>query len=204
MRQLPVLDSIPRGAMRLDSGAHSLRSITSAVAHRYLITAFAFFVAGGLVALLMRVQLSHAGKHVVGPDLYNQLFTMHGSTMMFLFAVPVMEAVAIYLVPSHGGHARHCFSRLTAFSYWIYVAGGILLWVAFALNIGPDAGWFAYTPLSGPQYSPGKRVDMWAQMITYTELSGLAVAISIIGTILKQRAPACRSTGCPCSYGPCW
>jgi cytochrome c oxidase subunit 1 len=159
------------------------------VAHRYLITAFAFFVAGGLVALLMRVQLSHADEHVVGPDLYNQLFTMHGSTMMFLFAVPVMEAVAIYLVPLMVGTRGIAFPRLTAFSYWIYVAGGILLWVAFALNIGPDAGWFAYTPLSGPQYSAGKRVDMWAQMITYTELSGLAVAISIIGTILKQRAP---------------
>jgi cytochrome c oxidase subunit I+III len=159
------------------------------IAHRYLITAFVFFVLGGVIALLMRVQLSHADKHVVGPDLYNQLFTMHGSTMMFLFAVPVMEAVAIYLVPLMVGTRAIAFPRLNAFSYWVYVAGGVLLWVAFALNIGPDAGWFAYTPLSGPQYSPGKRVDMWAQMITYTELSGLAVAISIIGTVVKQRAP---------------
>jgi cytochrome c oxidase subunit I+III len=121
--------------------------------------------------------------------MYNQLFTMHGSTMMFLFAVPIMQAVGIYLVPLMAGTRAIAFPRLTAFSYWIYLFGGLLLWIAFALNIGPDAGWFAYVPLSGPQYSPGKRVDIWAQMITYTELSGLATAVSIVVTILKQRAP---------------
>jgi cytochrome c oxidase subunit I+III len=156
---------------------------------RYIVTAFAFFALAGLAALLMRLQLARAENDLVGPDLYNQLFTMHGSTMMFLFAVPIMEAIAVYLVPLMVGTRAIAFPRLLAFSYWIYLFGGLVLWIAFFLNVGPDAGWFAYTPLSGPQYAPGKRVDIWAQMITYTELSGIAVAICVIGTILKQRAP---------------
>jgi cytochrome c oxidase subunit I+III len=156
---------------------------------RYIVTAFAFFALAGLAALVMRLQLSRAENDLVGPDLYNQLFTMHGSTMMFLFAVPIMEAIAVYLVPLMVGTRAIAFPRLLAFSYWIYLFGGLVLWIAFFLNVGPDAGWFAYTPLSGPQYAPGKRVDIWAQMITYTELSGIAVAICVIGTILKQRAP---------------
>jgi cytochrome c oxidase subunit I+III len=156
---------------------------------RYIVTAFAFFALAGLLALVMRLQLSRAENDLIGPDLYNQLFTMHGSTMMFLFAVPIMEAIAVYLVPLMVGTRAIAFPRLLAFSYWIYLFGGLVLWVAFFLNVGPDAGWFAYTPLSGPQYGPGKRVDIWAQMITYTELSGIAVAICVIGTILKQRAP---------------
>jgi cytochrome c oxidase subunit I+III len=109
--------------------------------------------------------------------------------MMFLVAVPIMQAAGIYLVPLMVGTRSLAFPRLLSFSYWIYLSGGLLLWVAFFLNIGPDAGWFAYVPLSGPQYAPGKRVDIWAQMITYTELSSIAVAVSTIATILKQRAP---------------
>jgi cytochrome c oxidase subunit I+III len=156
---------------------------------RYIVTAFGFFALAGLAAFVMRLQLARAENDLVGPDLYNQLFTMHGSTMMFLFAVPIMQAVGIYLMPLMVGTRAISFPRLLAFSYWIYLFGGLLIWVAFFLNIGPDAGWFAYVPLSGPQYAPGKRVDIWAQMITYTELSSIAVAVSTIATILKQRAP---------------
>jgi cytochrome c oxidase subunit I+III len=159
------------------------------IANRYFVTAFVFFILAGVLAFWMRLQLARAGNDLVGPDLYNQLFTMHGSTMMFLFAVPIMEGLAIYFVPLMCGTRAIAFPRLNAFSYWVYLFGGAMLWTAFALNIGPDAGWFAYTPLAGPEYSPGKRVDFWAQMITFTELSGLAVAIEIIATILKQRAP---------------
>jgi len=109
--------------------------------------------------------------------------------MMFLFAVPVMEAVAVYLVPLMVGTRNIAFPRLNAFSYWIYLAGGLLLWIAFALDMGPDVGWFAYVPLSGPQYASGKRADIWAQMITFTEVSALAVAVELVVTIFKQRAP---------------
>ena len=137
----------------------------------------------------MRLQLARPDSLLIGPDLYNQLFTMHGSTMMFLFAVPVMEAFAVYLVPLMVGTRNIAFPRLNAFSYWIYLAGGILLWTAFAFNTGADNGWFSYVPLAGPEFAPGKRADIWAQMITFTELSALAVSIEIICTVFKQRAP---------------
>lgn len=159
------------------------------IAARYLVTCLVFFALAGVSAMAMRMQLARAENTLIGPDLYDQLFTMHGTTMMFLFAVPIMEAAAIYLVPLMVGTRAISFPRLNAFSYWIFLTGGSMMWIAFMLNIGPDTGWFSYTPLAGPEYSPGKRVDFWAQTITFSELSALAVAISIIGTVLKQRAP---------------
>jgi cytochrome c oxidase subunit I+III len=159
------------------------------IARRYIVTAFCFFLAAGVLAALMRIQLSRPNNHFLDPDLYNQIFTMHGTTMMFLFAVPIMQAMALYLVPLQVGTRSIALPRAVAFSYFIYLAGGIMLWVAFFTNTGPDAGWFAYVPLSGPAYSPGKRVDFWAQMITFTELSGLIVAVAVVVTFLKQRTP---------------
>src|SRR5205807_10537632 len=97
-------------------------------------------------------------NHFIGPDVYNQLFSTHGTTMMFLFAVPVMEGMGLYLVPLMVGTRNVSFPRLNAFGYFIYLFGGILLYVGLILNIGPDAGWFSYVPLSGPQFSAGKRV----------------------------------------------
>lgn len=159
------------------------------IGRRYIFTAFVFLALGGVLAALMRIQLAQPEARLLGPDRYNQIFTMHGANMMFLFAVPVMEAMAVYLVPLMVGTRNIAFPRLNAFSYWIYLAGGALLWIAFALDMGPDVGWFAYVPLSGPQYGAGKRADIWAQMITFTELSALAVAVELVVTIFKQRAP---------------
>src|SRR5919199_1075864 len=159
------------------------------IGRRYIITAFFFLFLGGISAAVMRMQLARPENNLVGPDLYNQLFTMHGTTMMFLFGVPIGEAFAVFLVPLMVGTRNIAFPRLNAFSYYVYLFGGLMVWIAFMLNIGPDAGWFAYVPLSGPENSPGKRVDFWAQMITFTEVSGLAVAIEIIVTVFKQRAP---------------
>jgi cytochrome c oxidase subunit I+III len=159
------------------------------IGRRYILTAFVFLALGGVLAALMRLQLAQPEARILGPDRYNQIFTMHGANMMFLFAVPVMEAMAVYLVPLLVGTRNIAFPRLNAFSYWIYLAGGILLWVAFALDMGPDVGWFAYVPLSGPQYGAGKRADIWAQMITFTEVAALAVAVEIVVTVFKQRAP---------------
>jgi cytochrome c oxidase subunit I len=159
------------------------------IGRRYIATAFIFLAMGGVLALLIRLQLAGPEQRLIGPDRYNQIFTMHGANMMFLFAVPVMEAMAVYLVPLMIGTRNIAFPRLNAFSYWIYLAGGVLLWVAFALDMGPDVGWFAYVPLSGPQYGSGKRADIWAQMITFTEIAALAVAVELVVTVLKQRAP---------------
>ncbi|HEX2439642.1 MAG TPA: cytochrome c oxidase subunit I [Methylomirabilota bacterium] len=159
------------------------------IATRYIVTAFVFFALAGMLALLMRLQLATPEAHVLGPDLYNQVFTVHGSTMMFLFAVPVMQAMALYLVPLMVGTRNVAFPRLNAFGYWTYLIGGLLLWGSFLLNVGPDAGWFSYVPLAGPAYAPGKRADVWAQVITFTELAALVGAIEVVVTAVKMRAP---------------
>jgi cytochrome c oxidase subunit I+III len=159
------------------------------VAKRYVFTAMVFFALAGLLAAVMRLQLARADNGLVGPDLYNQLFSMHGTAMMFLFAVPVMEAVALYLVPLMVGTRNVPFPRLNAYGYWVFLFGGLMLFVVFALDIGPEAGWFSYVPLAGPGYSAGKRQDFWAQLVTFTELAALIGAIQIITTALKLRAP---------------
>jgi cytochrome c oxidase subunit 1 len=159
------------------------------VGRRYIVTAFVFLALGGILALMMRVQLARPQSGLISADRYDQIFSMHGTTMMFLFAVPVMEAMAIYLVPLMMGTRNIAFPRLNAFSYWIYLFGGIFLWIAFFMNVGPEAGWFSYVPLAGPEYSAGKRTDVWAQLITFTEVASLAGAVELIATIFKQRAP---------------
>src|SRR4029078_2500219 len=137
----------------------------------------------------MRLQLSTPDNMWLGPDLYNQIFTTHGTTMMFLFAVPVMQGLGIYFVPLMVGARGIAFPRLVAFSYWMFLFGGIFLYVSFLLNAGPDVGWFSYPPLAETLYSPSKRGDVWAQLITFTEVASLAVAVSLITTAFKLRAP---------------
>jgi cytochrome c oxidase subunit 1 len=159
------------------------------IAKRYIITAFVFFLLGGLEAAAMRIQLARPENDFIGPDLYNQLFSMHGTTMMFLFAVPMVTAVGLYLVPLMVGTRNIAFPRLNAFGYYMYLIGGCFLYAGFLFNTGIDTGWFSYVPLAGPEYSPGKRVDIWAQTVTFTEISALVTAIELIVTILKQRAP---------------
>jgi cytochrome c oxidase subunit I len=159
------------------------------VAEKYIVTAFIFFVLAGLEALAIRLQLARPSNNLLTPDLYNQFFSVHGSTMMFLFAVPVVLAFGLYFVPIMVGTRNVPFPRLNLYGYYVYLAGGLFLYVGFFLNIGVDTGWFSYVPLSGPAYSPGKRVDIWAQMITFTEISGLIAAIEIIVTAFKMRAP---------------
>ena len=156
---------------------------------RYIVTAFLFFLAGGVEAALMRIQLMRPENHFLGPDAYNQIFTIHGSTMMFLFAVPIMEGFGVYLVPLMLGTHNVAFPKLNAFGYYIYLFGGLFLYTMFFLHAGPQSGWFSYVPLAGPQYSPGKGVDTWAQMITFTEVSGLVVAVELVVTAFKQRCP---------------
>jgi cytochrome c oxidase subunit I+III len=159
------------------------------IALRYIVTALIFFLLAGILAALMRIQLALPENHFLSPDLYNQIFTVHGSTMMFLFAVPIMEGIGLYFVPLMIGTRNVAFPRLNAFGYYNYLIGGLFLWVGLLLNIGPDTGWFSYVPLAGPEFSPGKRVDIWCQMITFTEIAALVSAVEIIVTVFKQRVP---------------
>ncbi|HUQ12615.1 MAG TPA: cytochrome c oxidase subunit I [Steroidobacteraceae bacterium] len=159
------------------------------VAQRYIVTTLVFFALAGLMAAVMRAQLAQPDNHLVGPDRYDQLFSMHGTAMMFLFAVPVMEAVALYLIPLMVGTRNVAFPRLNAYGYWLFLFGGLMSFTVFFLNIGPEAGWFSYVPLAGPQYSPGKRQDFYAQLVTFTEVAALIGAIQIIVTAFKMRTP---------------
>jgi cytochrome c oxidase subunit 1 len=159
------------------------------IGRRFVVTALAFFALAGILGGLMRHQLSVPNNTIVGPDMYNQLFTMHGTTMMFLFAVPVMQGIAVYLVPLMIGTRNTAFPRMTACAYWLYLIGGLMLFVAFALNTGADAGWFAYVPLAGPEFGIAKRSDFWNALVNFTEAMGLMVAVDIATVILKMRAP---------------
>ena len=159
------------------------------VSIRTIITAFVFFGLAGVLALFMRLQLMQPENHVLGPDEYNQFFTTHGTAMMFLFAVPVMQAMGLYLVPLMIGTRNLPFPRMNLYGYYVYLFAGILLFGGLLLNIGPDAGWFAYVPLSGPAYGVGKRVDLWSQVVSLTEIAALVAAVELITCVLKFRAP---------------
>ena len=152
-------------------------------------TSLVFFALAGVLALLIRLQLVVPENTLLGPDLYNQLFTMHGATMMFFFAVPAMEGLGIYLVPLMIGTRDMAFPRLNAFGYYVYLIAGIVLYGALLLGMAPAAGWFAYVPLANVAFSPGLGMDIWTTMITFIELSALAAAVELIVTIFKQRAP---------------
>src|SRR3954463_16117545 len=119
------------------------------IGRRYIVTALIFLALGGVLALIMRMQLAQPDSALVRAQRFNELFTMHGSTMMFLFAVPVMEGVAVYIIPLMIGTRSTAFPRLNAFSNYMYLFGGLLLWGAFLINIGPDIGWVAHPPASG-------------------------------------------------------
>ena len=158
------------------------------LAKRFIVTAFIFFLLGGLHAMFIRAQLTFPNSRLIDPGTYNELFTMHGSTMMYLFAVPLLEGLALYLLPLMLGSRDVAFPRLTAFSYWLYLFGGILFYSSYFAQVVPDTGWFAYTPLSGPAFS-GKGVDFWLLGLSLVEISGITAGIEIVVTILKFRAP---------------
>lgn len=160
-----------------------------AVGKRFIVTSFVFFLIGGIEALVMRAQLASSLGTVTGPERFNQMFTMHGSTMMFLFAVPMVEGLFIYLVPLMIGTRDMAFPRLNAFGYWVYLIAGIVLHIGLLTGVAPDTGWFSYVPLSGPGFSPGLNLDLWVTMITFIEVSALSAAVELVVTVLRQRAP---------------
>jgi cytochrome c oxidase subunit 1/cytochrome c oxidase subunit I+III len=156
---------------------------------RYIVTGGVFFALAGLAALVLRTQLAVPENELLGPERYDQVFTMHGATMMFLFAVPIMEGFAVYLVPLMIGSREISFPRLNAFGYWLYLIGGSALWVGFLLGVGPDAGWFAYPPLSSAGFSAGVNLDLYSLAVPLVELAGIVTAIELLVTILTHRAP---------------
>jgi cytochrome c oxidase subunit 1/cytochrome c oxidase subunit I+III len=156
----------------------------------YLFTSLAFFLAGGVEALLVRTQLAAPEQGVLSPAAYNQVFTMHGVTMIFLFVIPISTgAFGNYLLPLMIGARDMAFPRMNALSFWIYVASGIFIYTGLALGHGPDAGWFDYVPLASKQYSPDSGIDFYALGLIFTSISSTAAAVNFIVTIFKLRAP---------------
>jgi cytochrome c oxidase subunit I+III len=164
----------------------------SSVGLRFIVTGFIYFLLAGLVAMLIRSQLSFAGNDLLGPRAYNQAFTLHGTAMMFFFAVPVLEGIAMYFVPKMIGARDLVFPRLSAFGYWCYLFGGILLFSSVLFGQAPDGGWFMYVPLTTQPFSPGKGADFWLLGVTFAEISAVAGAVELVVSILKTRAPGMR------------
>jgi cytochrome c oxidase subunit I+III len=152
-------------------------------------TALLFFLLAGLLALIIRAQLAFPGLTLVDPATYNQVFTMHGTVMMFLFAVPAVEAVAITLLPAMLGARELPFPRLGAYAWMIYALGGTIFYGSLFFGVAPDGGWFMYPPLTSKQFSPGINTDMYLLGIGFIEISAIAGAIELIVGILRCRAP---------------
>ncbi len=176
----------------------ALRTINNVpIAHRYMVTAFAFFLVGGILGLLLRVQLGTPESTYLDAVTYNQIFTMHGTTMMFLFVIPFIEALATYVLPLQLGTRDLPFPRLTALSYWTYLFGGIFLYSSFLFGLAPDGGWFAYVPLTGKTFSPGLGMDFWDIGLSVAEVAAMGAAAEMITGILRMRAPGMSLTRLP-------
>jgi len=154
----------------------------------YMVTTFAFFIIGGVEALMIRLQLSVPDNNLVTPEVYNQLFTLHGTTMIFLFVVPFMAGLGNYFLPLMIGARDMAFPRLNALSYWLLLAGGIVFYASIFWT-PPEAGWSSYVPLSSITYSPSGGQDAWIFLIHLTGLSSLLGAINFYATIANMRAP---------------
>ena len=153
----------------------------------YGVSAFFFFLVGGLEALLIRLQLGSPENTLIDPDLYNQLFTMHGTTMVFLAIMPLSAAFFNFIVPLQIGARDVAFPRLNAFSFWVFFLGALFMNASFLFGGAPDAGWFGYANLTSTQYSPGMRVDFWVIGLMVLGVSSIAAALNFIVTIINLR-----------------
>ncbi len=154
----------------------------------YLFTTGLFFIVGGVEALLMRIQLGTPDNTFLDPTTYNQLFTLHGTTMIFLVVVPIAAAFANYMVPLMIGAREMAFPRLNMLSWWLLVMGGVVLYASLFFTV-PEAGWTSYAPLSGATYLPGHGIDAWILSLLLIGLSSILVAVNFIATIHNMRAP---------------
>jgi len=153
----------------------------------YMVTTFVFFCLGGVEALMIRLQLGAPNNTLVTPETYNQLFTMHGTTMIFLFVVPMMAGLANYFLPLMIGARDMAFPRLNALSFWLLLAGGIVFYASIFWN-PPEAGWTSYAPLSNAIYSPSGGQDAWIYLIHLTGLSSILGALNFYATVANMRA----------------
>jgi cytochrome c oxidase subunit I+III len=180
-RELTRLFSTPPGLGRLSAVNHSVIGL------RFMLVAVVFFILGGLLAMLLRAQLAIPGNEFLDHEAYNQIFTMHGTVMMFLFAIPMIEGLALYFIPKFLGARDLSFPRLSAFGFWCYLFGGLILVGSMFAGVAPDSGWFMYTPLSSGEFTPGINADVWLIGVTFVEVSAIAFGIELVATVLKVR-----------------
>ena len=196
----PQIGSAPEGSQEEErlretwEGASGLRGFLTTVDHkkigrRYIVTAFIFLLMGGVEALLMRLQLARPNETLLTPGEYAQLFTMHGVTMIFLYALPVLSGFANFLWPLMLGSRDMAFPRLNAFSYWVFLFAGVFLYSSFPLGEAPNAGWFNYVPLSSLEYNTGPNIDVYALGMVLLGISTTVGAVNFIVTLFRMRAP---------------
>ncbi|MDB6009703.1 MAG: ctaD [Gammaproteobacteria bacterium] len=190
------IDSVTHQARLLElwETAPGLKGFFSTVDHkdigiRYIVTAFVFLLVGGIEALLMRLQLAGPNRALLTPDQYNQLFSTHGMTMIFLYASPILSGFSNYLWPLLLGSRDMAFPRLNALSYWIYLAAGLFLYTGFLTGNGPNDGWFNYVPYATRDYNPGLNQDFYALGMVLLGISTTVGAANFIVTALRTRAP---------------
>jgi cytochrome c oxidase subunit 1/cytochrome c oxidase subunit I+III len=159
------------------------------IGRRYLVTAFAFLIIGGIEALIMRIQLAHSEQHLLTPEQYNQLFTMHGMTMIFLYALPILSGFSNFLWPLLLGSRDMAFPRMNAFSYWVFLFSGIFLYASFPIGHTPDAGWFNYVPYTSRKYDPGLGIDIYALGMVLYGVSTTVGSINFVVSMLRTKAP---------------
>ena len=183
--------SVARHKARMEHGIWSWLNTTDhkKIGQLYLYTSLTWFLVGGIEALLIRSQLWSPNGRLVTADTYNQLFTMHGTTMVFLVIMPFSAAFFNFLIPLQIGARDVAFPRLNAFSYWVFLLGGVFMNVSWLFKAAPDAGWFGYAPLTTKAYNPGLNIDFWVLGLQILGLSSLAAAFNFITTIINLRAP---------------
>jgi cytochrome c oxidase subunit I len=162
----------------------------------YIVYALCFLAIGGVEATIMRIQLAVPSNHFVSPQVFNQMFTMHGTTMIFFFAMPILVGLGTYLIPLMIGARDMAFPRLNALSFWLTAFGGLLLYFSFIGGSGlygaggaPDVGWFAYAPLTSPPFSVGHSTDFWTLGLLVSGIGSIGAAVNFITTILCMRCP---------------
>ncbi|MEU7813410.1 cytochrome c oxidase subunit I [Pseudonocardia sp. NPDC049154] len=188
------IETRPYPARRTGKGSTFLKMLKTTdpkdIAILYLVTSFGFFMAGGAMALLIRAELARPGQQFLSSEQYNQLFTMHGTIMLLLYATPILFGFANYIVPLQIGAPDVAFPRLNAFSYWLFLFGGLIVMAGFLTPGGAaDFGWFAYTPLSDAIHSPGAGGDLWAAGLIVAGLGTILGGVNFITTIICLRAP---------------
>src|ERR1700726_1218803 len=170
----------------------------------YILYALVFLVVGGIEATIIRIQLMRSHNDFVSPQVFNRMFTMHGTTMIFFVAMPVMFGFANYLVPLMIGARDMAFPRLNAFSFWLSAFGGLLLYFSFLGGSGlygagsaPDVGWWAYAPLTARAFSPGHSTDYWTLSILLSGIGSIGTAVNIAATTICMRCPGMKLSRMP-------